>query len=118
MRKLVSILLSLTIVTFVFGQPLSSAKAVEVTNYEQVVSEITYPKACKEKGIEGTVIVSLEIDKKGKIVNHEFISLPSVEFKDVVTESLSKFEFDVAIGEDGQSMSSRITMPIKFILTI
>jgi len=114
-------LLTLVFFAYIFGvnsQPLSAAKEVEVSNYKEVVSQIVYPKVCKEKGIEGTVIVSLEINKQGKLVNHEFISSPCSDLKTAVDNAITKLKFSPAIDEAGQTISSRITMPVKFELSI
>lgn len=118
MKKTLMMLLSFTLIICVYGQPLSSAKVVEVTNYEEVLSQIVYPQVCKEKGIEGKVIVSLEIDEQGNVVSHEFISSPCSDLKEVVYNSLAKFNFSPAVNDSGQTIKSRITMPVNFELTI
>ena len=117
MRKTLFMLLSLTLIC-VYSQPLTTAKDVEVTNYKEVVSQIVYPQDSKEQGIEGTVIVSLEVDHQGKLVSHEFISYPCSALQDAVKESLVKLQFNPAKNAAGQNITSRITMPVKFELSI
>ena len=118
MKKTLLVLLSFTFLISAYGQPLSSAKVVEVTNYKEVLSQIVYPQVCKEKGIEGKVIVSLEVDERGKVVSHDFISFPCTDLRDVVKNALPEFNFNPAINDSGQKITSRITMPVKFELTI
>ena len=118
MKQLLSTLFSLLLIASIYAQPMAEARDLEVTNYKQVVSQIEYPQVCKEKGIEGSVIVSLEIGKDGKVVSHEFISFPCTDLRDVVKDALTKFTFNPAINDHGQAIPSRITMPVKFELTI
>ena len=117
MRKTFFMLLSVTLLC-AYSQPLTSAKDVEVTNYTEVISQIEYPRDSKEKGIEGTVIVSLEIDHQGNLVGHEFISYPCNALAGVVKESLAKLQFSPATNDAGNAITSRITMPVKFELSI
>ena len=118
MKKTLLMLLSLALIISTYAQPLPSAKDVEVTNYKEVLSQIVYPQICKEKGIEGKVIVSLEIDEQGNVISHEFVSFPCSDLKEVVYNSLAKFNFNPAVNDNGQTIKSRITMPVNFELTI
>lgn len=118
MKQLLSMLFSLLIMVSVYAQPIAEARDIEVTNYKEVVSQIEYPQVCKEKGIEGRVIVSLEIDEYGNVVGHEFVSFPCTDLRDVVKDALTEFNFNPAVDSRGQAITSRITMPVKFELTI
>ena len=118
MKKTLLMLLSVCFILIVNGQPLSTAKVAEVTNYKEVLSQIEYPQVCKEKGIEGKVIVSLKVDADGNLVSHEFITYPCSDLKGVVTEALPKLKFSPAINQHGDAVAGRITMPINFKLTI
>jgi len=118
MKKTLLMLLSVCFILFVNGQPLPSAKVVEVTNYKEVLSQIDYPQSCMKEGIEGRVIVSLKVDAKGNLVSHEFITYPCSDLKRAVTEALPKLKFNPAINQHGNAVVGRITMPINFKLTI
>lgn len=111
-------ILSFGLLLSIHGQPLTSAKVVEVTNYNEVLSQITYPRSSKENGIEGEVIVSVIIDEFGNIASHEFVSYPCNELKAEVANALPKFKFSPALNEAGETITSRFTIPIKFELTI
>ena len=117
MRKTLFMLLSLTLIC-VYSQPLTTAKDVEVTNYKEVVSQIVYPQDSKEQGIEGTVIVSLEVNHQGKLVSHEFISYPCTDLRGAVKASLASLTFAPALDDSGNKIASRMTMPVKFELSI
>ena len=118
MKKISLMLLSVCLTVFANGQPLSSAKAAEVTNYKEVLSQINYPRACMRKGIEGRVIVSLKVDAKGNLMGHEFISYPCKDLKEAVTDALPKLKFNPAINQHGNAVAGRITIPITFRLAI
>lgn len=118
MKKTLLMLLSLSLILCAYGQPLSSAKVVEVTNYKEVLSQIEYPQTSKENGIEGKVVVSLTIDERGNLVSHEFISYPCSHLKEVVQKAIPKLKFNAAVNDYGQAVTSRITMPVNFELTI
>lgn len=117
-NTLLMVLLFLSILFGVNGQQVTKEKDIQVSNYEEVLSEIEYPQICREKGIEGKVIVLLEIDEEGNIIYQKFISYSSVDLMIAVEKSLQKFRFKPAMNETGQTIASRITMPVKFKLTI
>ena len=118
MKKTLMMILSIYFALNVYAQNDNASKVVEVTNYQEVVSSIPYPTVCKEKGIEGRVIVSLEIDEDGNLTSHEFLSFPCSDLRDVVFEALEDLEFKAATNNSGQAIASRITMPVNFELSI
>ncbi len=118
MKKTLLMILAIFFVFNMYAQDVVSTKVVEVTNYNEVVSSILYPLDCKKNGIEGTVIVSLEVDKEGKLINHEFISSPCRDFTAAVTNALPQLIFKPATDEQGNAITSKITMPVSFVLTI
>ncbi|MEM6735293.1 MAG: energy transducer TonB [Bacteroidota bacterium] len=118
MKKILMMILTICFVLNVYAQEDTYARVVEVTNYKEVVSKIQYPRNCKEQGIEGRVIVSLKIDESGNLISHEFVSFPCVDMKEVVKNALSGFTFKPAINQDGQTIASRITLPVNFELSI
>ncbi len=118
MRKGLFTCVSICLILLANGQSVSSAKAVEVTNYKEVLSQIEYPQKCKEEGIEGKVIVSLKIDEDGKLINHEFIVSPCKMLKQAVANVLPMLRFAPAMDRYGNPMTSSITMPVNFQLTI
>ncbi|MEM6642747.1 MAG: energy transducer TonB [Bacteroidota bacterium] len=118
MKKL---FLSTVIICFVLvgiSQPMPASRVASISNYQEVLTEIKYPKIGKEKGIEGQVILSLTINEQGKLLKHSFVSSPSREFEEAVKHALPKLRFIPAINEEGITTSSTLTLPIKFELTI
>lgn len=117
MKKLFSLLITAILVVGAYAGNGKSEEA-KVTNYKEVLSEIEYPQVCREKGIEGKVVVDLVIDELGKVVDHEFVSYPCTDLKEVVKESLSKLRFSPAKDDNGKAVKSVFTLPVNFKLTI
>lgn len=87
-------------------------------NYKEVVSNIEYPLVCKEKGIEGMVLVTLKIDQTGKVINHRFESYPCTDLRDAVKAVLPNLSFTPAKNSKGEAVVGRISVPVNFKLTI
>ncbi|MEQ8904259.1 TonB family protein [Ekhidna sp.] len=115
-------LLILTMVLCVLGVQANNgngkAENPKPTNYQEVISTIEYPQVCKEKGIEGKVIVTLKIDKEGKVINHRFEEYPCSDLRDAVKAKLSDLNFEPAKNSAGQSVVGLIAVPVNFKLTI
>ena len=87
-----------------------------VTNYSEVLSQISYPEVCREQAIEGKVIVEILVDRKGRIRKHEIIESPSEELSKAVIDAVPTLEFTPAIS-GGKAVSSKILIPVNFKLT-
>lgn len=114
-------LLILTLVFFVFGALANNggkAESPKPTNYKEVISKIEYPKVSKLKGIEGTVVVTLKINKAGKVINHEFDSYPCTDLRDAVKDIIKDLEFTPAKDAEGNTVVGKIAVPVNFKLTI
>ncbi len=117
MKKL--ILLSFTLALFFASYAENDkAEAPKMNNYKQVLSEIEYPQVCREKGIEGKVIVMLRISAQGEITDYEFKAAPCTDLEEVVEASLPKMKFTPATDKDGNAIAGIITFPVNFKLTI
>ncbi len=115
-------LLILSLVLFVFGAQANNGKGEaegpKPTNYKEVISQIEYPKVCKEKGIEGKVIVTLKIDEIGNVINHEFGSYPCTDLRDAVKDAIKDLKFVPAKDVNGNPIVGKIALPVNFKLTI
>ena len=115
-------LLFLAMALFVLGSHANNgegkAENPKPMNYKEVVSNIEYPLECKEKGIEGQVLVTLKIDKDGKVINHRFESYPCTDLRDAVKAVLPKLNFEPAKNDNGEAVVGRIAVPVNFKLTI
>ena len=117
MKKLIAIAFT---AVFVFASYANDdkAKQVKVTNYKDVVSEIEYPLVCKQKGIEGRVIVSLTVDANGDILESEFLAFPCDDLKEAVTDVLPDLKFNPARDENGKAIKGKFILPVNFKLDI
>ncbi|WP_370087172.1 energy transducer TonB [Ekhidna sp.] len=115
-------LLALTMVFFVLGALANNgndkSESPKATNYKEVISKIEYPQVCKEKGVEGKVIVTLKVDQAGKVINHEFDSYPCTDLRDAVKEVLKDLTFVPAKNKEGEAVVGKIAVPVNFKLTI
>lgn len=115
-------LLALTMVFFVLGALANNGKgeaeSPKAVNYKEVISEIVYPQVCKEKGIEGQVIVTLKIDEMGKVISHEFGSYPCTDLRDAVKNIIPSLNFTPAKNENGEAVVGKVALPVNFKLTI
>ena len=94
------------------------AESPKPVNYKDVISAIEYPQVCKEKGIEGQVIVTLKIDEMGKVISHEFGKYPCTDLRDAVEKVLPDLNFTPAKDKNGNAVVGKIAVPVNFKLTI
>ena len=119
MKRILTITMMTAFTVFVFASSLEAqGQNPKATNYKEVLKGIEYPKVCREKGIEGTVLVSLKINEKGDILNYKFKSAPCEELQTAVEKSLDKLKFEPAKNQHGQAVIGRLVLPVNFRLTI
>lgn len=117
MKKLAAFTLLFAIVTLGYAGN-GTPESPKATNYKQILKEITYPQVCREKGIEGKVIVMLKIDKFGEIDSYEVKSSPCSDLREAVEAALPSMTFKPATNENGDNVAGSITLPVNFKLTI
>lgn len=117
MRK---VLLAFVMTVFVLGVQATNGEAEnpKPTNYKEVISKIGYPETSKAQGIEGQVIVTLKVNKNGKVVNHRFDSYPCTDMRDAVKDVLKDLRFKAAKNASGEPVVGFIALPVNFKLTI
>jgi len=112
-------ILGLTLLSLsLYSQTLKKSSQPIVTNYREVVESIEYPISCRKNGIEGKVIIEIQVDAEGKIMDYHFIDSVCPELKNAVKKVIPDLEFVPAISENNQSIPSKINIPINFELTI
>lgn len=117
MRKFSMFLLAglMTLSLFANDKDKEKAKPV-VSNYQEVLSQVKYPTVCREKGIEGTVLIKITVDRAGDIKRYRILEAPCSDLKAAVKEVLPLLEFEPAMVDD-QAVSSKIVIPVNFQLT-
>ena len=120
MKKIFTLII-LTAFVFVLHAQSSGTQAYtnpKATNYKEVLKGIEYPQVCREKGIEGTVLVVLNINENGTMTNYKFKSAPCDDLQTAVENSLSKLTFEPAKNPQGQAVRGKLTLPVQFKLSI
>ncbi|MEM9863721.1 MAG: energy transducer TonB [Myxococcota bacterium] len=73
------------------------------------------PRAAREQGIQGVVILMLEIDENGRLRRYNIVRGPAV-FHDAVRTWIRQARFTPARMADGTAIPYRIQMPVPFRL--
>lgn len=117
MKKLLTVLFlfAFAFTTYAGGGAVENAKA---TNYKEVLKQIEYPQVCREKGIEGQVLVLLRIGKNGQIKSYKIKSAPCSDLEVAVENSLPFLTFEPGRDGNGKAVSSKVVLPVNFKLTI
>jgi TonB family protein len=82
---------------------------------EQILKNVVYPKAAKDAGIEGKVIVKAVIDEKGDVVETEVMKSVSEDCDKAAVDAIKKTKFTSGIKDDNP-VKTEITIPIMFKL--
>lgn len=85
-----------------------------------VENNVTYPAEAKAKGIEGSVLVSFVVGKKGNVRNIEILDSPhesmSDEVRRILKNSAGWVPGMVGFESKTQLLGSKFTIPVKFRL--
>lgn len=81
-----------------------------------IKSNLKYPKAAKEKKIEGVVIVRYEINHKGKVVHTKVISSLGHGCDEEAVRVVKLFQFDIPKGPRKLKVTFHKTVRINFRL--
>lgn len=84
-------------------------------NLDQVKGLIGYPKAAKERGIEGTVQLRVLFDEKGNYVRHVVVNDPSPILTRAVEAHVSKLIY-VPPSRDERPVAAWVDIPFQFML--
>ena len=76
-----------------------------------------YPEEAQKQGLEGTVMLQLDIDANGKVVNVTVINPAGHGFDEAATEAAKKFVFQPAL-RDGKPVAARINYRYAFTLKV
>lgn len=116
-----------SILTFVFvlsvavvfaGSDPMKPVAAKALNLDEVASNIEYPSESTHNGVEGTVLMKIEIDENGNIKSKEAISYPCSKLKEVVELAVEDLKFEPAKNGFGQAVTSTVKIPFAFELEI
>jgi TonB family protein len=92
-----------------------SAK-VHAINMEEFVNKITYPIDSREQAVEGRVVILLNINETGEVVDNTIISADCPKLAAAVEKEIKNLEFTPAIDKNGNPIASTVKLPIDFEL--
>ena len=76
---------------------------------------VRYPLIARRMGRQGTVLLRLTIDERGKLLGVEVLKDPGCGFAESSVEAVKKSRFSPA-RRNGRPVPSRVTLPIRFVL--
>jgi protein TonB len=74
-----------------------------------------YPFLARKLGKEGTVVLRLALDDKGRLQQIDTVESSGFGFADAASTAIRKSTFEPAIS-NGVAVSSRVIVPIRFVL--
>jgi outer membrane biosynthesis protein TonB len=90
------------------------AKAPEMINFGEVIKAIEYPVECRKQGIEGKIVVSLQVSKEGQLKYYEFLSFPCEELRNAVEGALPELKFSPATNAEGEPIDGMLSFYVDF----
>ena len=108
---------SVAVLAFASSDPNLSLQAKAI-NLDEIAESIKYPTVSNESGIEGTVIMYLEIDAEGNISNTTALAYPCSKLKETVELALNDLKFEPAKNIEGEAVASALRIPFEFELKI
>lgn len=89
----------------------------EVTTLPKFIIKVKprYPWIAEKAGIEGTVILEVDIDETGKVVDARVIKEAGFGFDEAAIEAIKKCRFSPAL-RYGKPVPIRVRLPIRFEL--
>ncbi|MEQ8474027.1 MAG: TonB family protein [Marinoscillum sp.] len=112
-----AIVLLSAVIVFGASDPMKATSA-KALNLQEVASTIEYPTATNEGGIEGTVMMEIEIDAQGNVSEKTALSYPCTRLKEVVEAAVADLKFEPARDAFGDAMASTLKIPFQFELKI
>ncbi|WP_051287281.1 energy transducer TonB [Algoriphagus mannitolivorans] len=94
--------------------PLPSSGEMNWNKY--LAKSITYPLEAREKGDQGTVVLSFKVDAEGKVKNVEVLRGVSSVLDQEAVRAVSEGPEWTPGKLNGQIITSQVSMPIRFIL--
>ncbi len=89
--------------------------AMPIGGMYSIQKNIRYPESAKNKGVQGGVIVAVEIDENGNVVNTEILEGFYPECDEEASNAIKKVKFRPAY-KDGVPIKSEVVIPINFRL--
>jgi len=99
-----------------YAQELPSFKGGLEKMYKYLNQTVIYPEEAKEHAIQGLVLISFVVEKKGEIVEVKVIESPHVSLTNALLSSVKKMPAWDPGRLDGRPIRVRYNLPFKFKL--
>ena len=88
-----------------------------VDSEPSVASEVKvpYPEEARRAGVEGTVVLSITVDDRGKVVSARIVSGPGYGLDEAARDAIRQFKFKPAI-KNGEAVSTELKYSYTFLL--
>ncbi len=96
-------------------QVFDSVDVMPMFDMQAFAKSIVYPEAARKSGIEGQVILKIEVSKKGKSGKIEVVSTDNQVFNQAAIDAAKKIKFKPAL-KDNKAVSASVYLPVKFRL--
>ena len=107
-------ILTIILLGIIIGDLSAAARPQEEPRVTKKVQP-SYPTILKAAGIEGTVLVKVFIDEKGRVEKAELAQASNKDFVPSVMEAVKQWEFEPAT-RDGKPIRTEATIPFRFKL--
>ncbi len=91
-------------------------QSLEPLNYQHVLQGISYDARALEAGLEGTVVLMIQVDENGHYFDHEVLEESHPILVQAVEEKVHQLEFPKPEYQ-GASVSALVMVPFRFRLT-
>lgn len=115
MRRILVVLLSLSISSFVFAQDGGIFTKVDENPAPTKTVNPSYPATLKTEGVTGLVAVQIVIDEKGEVIDAKATKSSHPDFEKPALEAVKKWKFKPA-KVAGKEVKVRVTIPFRFNL--
>jgi protein TonB len=97
--------------------PFVPAKLVEVTEFPREKDRVIpdYPPDLRAQGVEGTVLIEVDIDETGKVVDARLKRPTGLAFDEAALKAIRASSYHPA-RRGSEAVSIRVTIPVKFRL--
>lgn len=91
-------------------------QSLEPLNYQHVLKSISYDARALEAGVEGTVLMMIQVDENGHYFDHKVLEEGHPILVQAVEERIHQLEFPKPEYQ-GESVSALVMVPFRFRLT-
>ncbi|MBR9859015.1 MAG: energy transducer TonB [Gammaproteobacteria bacterium] len=94
----------------------STPKRIETPSFKTRPAPIPYPSQARRRGLEGTVLIEVWLDERGKQLKRQLVRSSGVSVLDkTALKAIAKWRFSAYL-DNGRAIAHRVQIPIRFKL--